>query len=128
MPLVRINVQKCVQDSQEYGSTDEYMVSRVFYTINVDGAPRGEYYSDIKQIVGSAYSSGNMEVSRPHEYRGPYDHSVFSDEVARYFCRLVSSSGAMFSLGGAANVRMENNTFIVPYHFQFEAEGAAASW
>jgi hypothetical protein len=128
MPLVRINVQKCVQDSQEYGSTDEHMVSRVFYSIDVDGASKGNYYSDIKQVVGSAYSSGNMEVSRPHEYRGPYDHNVFSDEVAGYFCKLVSSSGAMISLGGATNVRMRNNTFVVPYHFQFEAEGAVASW
>ncbi len=128
MPLVRVNVKKCVQDSQEYGSTDEHMVSRVFFSIDVDGVSKGEYYSDIKQVVGSAYSSSNMEVSRPHEYRGPYDHNFFSDEVAGYYCKLVSSSGAMISLGGATNVRMRNNTFVIPYHFQFEAEGPAASW
>jgi hypothetical protein len=43
--------------------------------------------------------------------------------VAGYFCQCVNSSGAMISLGGATNVRMRNNTFTVPYLFQFEAEG-----
>ena len=128
MPLVSINVKKCIQDSQEYGSTDEHMVSRVFYSIDVDGVSKGDDYSDIKQIVGSAYSSDNMEVSRPHEYRGPYDHHIFSDELAGYFSRLVNSSGSMISLGGATNVRMRNNTFIIPYRFQFEADRPAASW
>jgi hypothetical protein len=125
MPLLSINFKKCVQDSQEYGSTDEHMVSRVFFSIDVDGVPKGDYFSDIKQIVGSAYSSGNMEVSRPHDYRGPYDHEQFSNEVAGYFCKFVNSSGAMISLGNATNVRMMNNTFTFPYQFQFEAEGPA---
>ena len=52
MPFLRVNVTKCVQDSREYGSTDEHMVSRVFYSIDVDGVPKGDYYSDIKQVVG----------------------------------------------------------------------------
>jgi len=52
MPFLRVNVTKWVQDSQEYGSTDEHMVSRVFYSIDVDGVPKGDYYSDIKQVVG----------------------------------------------------------------------------
>ncbi|MBU6435665.1 MAG: hypothetical protein KJS98_20345, partial [Nitrospirae bacterium] len=89
---------------------------------------KGEYYSDIKQIVGSTYSSGNMEVSRPCGYNGPYDHRIFSDEIAGYFSKLVNSSGSTISLGGVNNVRMMNNTFVMPYHFQFEAEGPAASW
>ena len=126
MPFMCINIKQCVQDSQEYGSTDEHMVSRVFYSIDVDGVSKGDDYSDIKQIVGSAYSSDNMEVSPPHEYRGPYDHNTFSNEIAGYFCKCVNSSGAMISLG-TANVRMRNNTFVMPYHFQFEV-GGPAGW
>lgn len=128
MPFVTVNVTRCVQDSQEYGSTDEFMVSRVFYSIDVDGVPKGNDYSDLKQVVGSAYSSDNIEVSPPHGYRGPYDHNTFSNEVAGYFCQCVNSSGAMISLGSAALFRMKNNAFEIPYRFQFEAEGPAASW
>ncbi len=129
MPLVEINVQKCIQDSQEFGSTDEHMMSRVFFSVELDGVPKGNDYCDIKQIVGSTYSSRNMEVGRPKEYRGPYDHRVFSDEIAAYFSRCVGSNGAGISFGkNAQNIRMRNNTFAFPYRFQFEAEGTAASW
>ena len=128
MTLVRVKVQKCIQDSQEYGSTDEHMVSRVFFAIGVDGGLYDEDYCDIKQIVGSAYGSGNMEVSRPHKYRGPYDHEIFSDKIAGYFSKLVNSSGSIISLGGATNVRMRNNIFVNPYEFTLDAEETGASW
>ena len=128
MPLVRTKVEKCIQDSQEYGSTDEHMVSRVFFTIGADDGPEEEDYCDIKQIVGSAYSSDNMEVSRPHKYHGPLNYEIFSDEIAGYFSKLVNSSSAIISLGEAKNVRMRNNTFVKPYEFKFNAEPTEAGW
>lgn len=128
MPLVRVAVKKCIQDSQEYGSNDEEMISRVFFSIYVDGVLKGEYHADIKQIVGSTYSSDNIEVTRPQNYAGPFNHELFSDKIAGYFSKLVNSSGSMISLGGAKNIRMINNTFIMPYEFQFEAEQTGASW
>lgn len=125
VPLVSINVDRCIQDSQEFGSTDKHMVSRVFYSIDVDGVPKGFFYSNLKQVVGSAYRSDNVEVSPPHGYNGPYNHNTFSNEVAGYFCRSV---GSILLLGPGTLVRMRNNTIVVPYRFQFEAEGPAASW
>ena len=104
------------------------MVSRVFYSIDVDGVAKGNDYSDLKQIVGSAYSSDNIEVSPPREYRGPYDHTAFSNELVGYFCKLVNLSGAMLSRGRATNVRMRDNTFSIPSRFQFKAEGPANIW
>lgn len=114
MPIVTVKVQKCVQDSQEYGSTDEHMVSRVFFTIGTDGGPQVDDYCDIKQIVGSSYSPADTEVHLPHSYRGPYDHKIFSDKIKGYYAKLVNSSGSIISLGGSQNVRMMNNTFVMP--------------
>lgn len=128
MPIVRINVKKCIQDSQEYGSTDEHMISRVFFDVEVDGVQKGDDFCDIKQIVGSSYSSGNMEVSPPSKYRGPYDHQVFSGEIAGYYCKLVNPSGSILSLGDAQNVRMKNHVFHAPHRFEFDAEPPGASW
>ena len=128
MPLVRINVQRCIQDSQELGSTDKHMVSRVFFSIEVDGVSEGDDYCEIKQTVGSTYSPETLEVSRPYKYRGPYDHRAFSDEIARYFSTLVNSSGAVISVGNPQPIRMMHNIFVSSYHFQFDAEGSGASW
>jgi len=100
----------------------------MFFSIGADGGPKEEDYCDIKQIVGSAYSSDNMEVSRPHKYCGPYDHGIFSDEIAGYFSKLVNSSGAIISLGGAKSVRMMNNAFVSSHEFTIDAEETGASW
>jgi hypothetical protein len=126
MPVVTVNVTVCIKDSQEYGSTDEYMVSRVFYSIEVDGVPKGDDYSDLKQVVGSAYSFDNIEVSPPHEYRGAYDHNTFAKEIAGYFCKCVSSNGALISIRPGAQVRMQNNALFLPYRFQFETRWASS--
>jgi len=34
MTRVRVTLKKCIQDSQDYGSNDEHMVSRVFLSID----------------------------------------------------------------------------------------------
>lgn len=128
MSIVRVNISHCIQDSQEYGSTDEHMVSRVFGDISVDGENKGEFYSDIKQIVGSAYSSENLEVARPPAYSGPFDHQAFSHGMKDYYLRLVNSSGAIVTLGGAKGVRMSGNRFEISSQFEFEAEGPSAGW
>jgi hypothetical protein len=104
------------------------MVSRVFISIGPVDGPKEEDYCDIKQIVGSVYSSDNMEVSRPHNYRGPFDYEIFSGEISGYFSTLVNSGGGMISLGGAKNVRMKNNTFVKPYEFKFNAEQTGDGW
>jgi hypothetical protein len=128
MPLVRINISHCIQDSQEYGSTDEHMVSRVFHRITVDGVPKGDSHCDIKQIVGATYSSEDMEVGLPYNHQGPFNHQVYTDEIKGYFSRLVNSSGATISLGKAQKVRMRNNRFDIPYQFEFQAGRPTASW
>ena len=33
MKKARVTFRKCIQDSQEYGSNNEYMVSRVFFDL-----------------------------------------------------------------------------------------------
>lgn len=55
MARIRITFNRCIQDSQEYGSDDEHMVSRVFFNIQVNGEGKGEFTSDIKQTVGGGY-------------------------------------------------------------------------
>lgn len=64
----------CIQDSQEYGSNDEYMVSRVLFDLTVETNAHPRLYVDIKQVVGSNYESGAIEVGRPVGYSGPFNY------------------------------------------------------
>jgi hypothetical protein len=119
---------RCVQDSQEYGSTDQHMVSRVFFWLADGGRRYDDLYVDVKQVAGGDYERDPLEVSRPFGYNGPFNHIAFRAEVESYYRNLVGRAGTGIRLGPGATVRMYNNTFIVTRPFTLEATGGDAAW
>ena len=119
MARITVQVTMCIQDSQEFGSDDEHMVSRVFYSLAVDGVEKGDFHSDIKQTVGSEI--GMIEVYPPVGYNGPLDYQKFRDKIADYYNSLVGPGGSAIGLGPSAkNIRMRNNTIRKPHRFELE--------
>jgi hypothetical protein len=114
VPLTTVHFQRLVQDSQEYGSNDEHMVSRVFFALEVDGTVAPNLYVDIKQTVGSSFETAPIEVSKPVGYKGPFDHSAFSSIVEKYYRSQVGATGSGIRISGGGNIRMRNNLFIQP--------------
>lgn len=130
MSRAKVFFRECVQDSQDYGSDDEHMVSRVFFSLEVDGKKYDEMYVDLKQAVGSSYETGPIEVSSPRgaKYHGPFNHQAFSDGVEQYYRGLVGSKGKAIRISGATNIRMRNNRYAVPMTIEFEVSGADEAW
>ena len=77
MPTAMIQFHKCVQDSQDYGSDEEHMVSRVFLTLEAEDQTYPNLTVDIKQAVGEPFEGGVLEVSRPRGYHGSLDYQEF---------------------------------------------------
>lgn len=127
MAKARVTFNRLVQDSQDYGSNDEHMVSRVFFTLEIDGT-KHELYADIKQTVGSSYETGPIEVSKPHGYSGPFSHQEFQRAAEIYYRSLVGSSGSGIRIQGGANIRMRNNTFFKQAVFEFEVGKESTAW
>jgi hypothetical protein len=108
MPTAIVHFRELIQDSQNYGSDEENMVSRVFFDLQVDDKKYPGAYANIKQTVGAA-ASDPMEVSPPAGYTGLFDHQRFQTEVEKYFRSLVRTSGVSIRTGpGARNVRMRD--------------------
>ena len=119
MPKVRITFLECIQDSREYGSDDEYMVSRVSVDIAVDRADQGRFIADLKQAVATDFETGPIEVGWPVDvethkpYRGPFDQTRFAEAATKYFRDLRGSDGwAMKLQPGRPNDRMQGNRFV----------------
>lgn len=129
MPKVTLQFTHLVQDSQDYGSDDEHMVSRAFFDVGCAGRTVASH-ADVKLVVGGDYASDPLEVGRPAGYQGPFDHAKFSDAVSQYVRRAVGPEAIGIRLGpGARNVRMRNNTFQCPWTVSFDvAEGDPAGW
>lgn len=128
MAKAKLTFHKCIQDSQAYGSDDEHMVSRVFFTFTVAGKERPDLYADVKQTVGSDFESGSIEVSRPHGYNGPINYKAFRTAVEKYYRGLVGSQGSGIRISGGRNIRMRNNTIIQPMSVEFEIDEGEAGW
>ena len=122
-----VTLQKCVVDSQEFGSDDEHMVSRVFFHIDVEGK-ESDSFVDLKQAVGSSFETGPLEVSKPRG-RGPWNHQEFSRQVESYYRSCVGAQGRGFRIGpGASNIRLQNCVVSTVKTFEFEVNGPNASW
>lgn len=126
--IARITFNKCIQDSQDFGSNDEHMVSRVFFVLEVEGRSHTGLYADIKQSVGGNFDVDRIEVSRPERYRGPLNYEAFRNAVENYYRGLVGSQGTGIRISGASNVRMRNNTFIREACYDFEIPDGGVGW
>jgi hypothetical protein len=112
---MKIDFEKVIQDSQEFGSDDEHMVSRVFFSLMVDGKEHWGLHSNIKQTLGADYETGAIEVSPPIGYDGPIDYEIFRQAVEGYYRRLIGSQGKAIRLDpGSTGIRMRNNLFKSP--------------
>jgi hypothetical protein len=88
-----VHFKELIQDSQNYGSDDEVMVSRVFFDLQVGDKRYPGAYANIKQKVG-AVASDPIEVSPPAGYAGPFDHQKFQSEVEKYFRSIIGNSAS----------------------------------
>lgn len=109
------------QDSQELGSTDEHMVSRVFFDVLVRKKLHRGLYADVKQTVGTSYESAPLEVSFPPGFKGPLNYRQFRAFVEAYYRRAVGPTGMGLCVGVSAVVRVKNNVFSFPWVVDFEA-------
>lgn len=96
------------------------MVSRVFFSLEIEGKRFTDLYVDIKQLIGSDFEASPLEVSAPHGYSGPFNHEEFRDAVENYYRSLVGASGSGINSPGGANIRMSSNIFLKEASTDFE--------
>jgi len=125
-----VTFYECIQDSQDYGSDDEHMISRVFFSMEVGGKKYDGLHADLKQAVGSDFETGYIEVSQPRgaSYRGPFNHDAFSKGAEKYFRSLVGSKGSGIRITGGGSARMRNNRYRQPMTVECEVSGADVAW
>src|SRR4030042_3449613 len=85
----KVTFTKCIQDSQDYGSNDDQMVSRVFFSLQIGQKSYPDLYVDIKQSAGGSFETTPLEVGTPHGYDGPFNYCAFRKAAEDYYRSLV---------------------------------------
>jgi hypothetical protein len=128
MPNIRIDFTHCIQDAHEFGSDDEFMVSRVFFSATPSAGAPQEAHCDIKQAVGSSYETGKIEVGQIDGLKISINYEDFRAAAESYYRKLVGSSGMAIRIEGAANVRMYNNHFGMPWAVEIRSGDEKGGW
>ncbi len=125
MSKLELIFSKCIQDSQEYGSTNEHMISRIFFSI--DGK---EYECNVRQPYGENFSFENdpIEVESPEELKKLINYGQFRDEVENYYRKMVGANANGIRIQGGTNIRMYSNTFIIPHTATIDKAGMSGAW
>ncbi len=128
MATVKVLFHEILQDSQEFGSDNEHMVSRVFFSVEVNGQRFDQLYADIKQTVGSSYETAPLEMSSPRGgYKGPFNSDEFQRAAEGYYRKYIGSTGRFVS-GSLTGMRMWNNQIVSPLVIEFDASGPDVAW
>jgi hypothetical protein len=120
MERAKVTFKKLIQDSQDFGSDDDHMISRIFFDLEYRGQTHRDLQVDVKQTVGSDIERDPIEVGHTEGYSGPGNYTAFRGETEKYFRSLVGASASGIRISGGSNIRMRNNTFSRPHSVEFE--------
>ena len=109
---IKVSFHRLIQDSQELGSDNEFMVSRLFFSLEVAGSVYKDLYANLKQTVGSDYTEENIEVGPPVGYSGPFNHEAFAEAARQYYLGCVGPNAWGMRISAGAGFRAQNNTFV----------------
>jgi hypothetical protein len=80
---IQLTFEAGVQDAQEYGSNDVWMVSRVFFWVLREGSPPGDYWADLRRLAGDKFE--RMRIPLPATYTGPMAYADLRQRVGEDF-------------------------------------------
>lgn len=128
MTTAKVTFHGCHQDSQKFGSNDDHMVSRIFFDLEIEGKEFSNLSVDIKQTVGSNFKNAPLEVSSPHDYKGPFNHDAFRKEAELYYRESFGPKGSAIRWENVEDLRMQDNIVARDKVVEFEVKGGPSGW
>ncbi|MEN6560907.1 MAG: hypothetical protein ABFD52_09050 [Acidobacteriota bacterium] len=112
---------KVFQNSQDLGTDDDHLVSRVFYDLETPTGTLAGLFSDVKLTPGADFSQDPLEVSYPEELNGILGYGILRPLVERYYRANIGETGSGIRIGpGCKGIVMRDNTCIMRMAFPVE--------
>ena len=125
----KIHFQRCLQNMQDYGTNDEFMVSRVFYSVELPNRTIPELSVEVKQTAGDSFERGSIEVGSPEGTSlGKVNYLAFRDAVETYYRSLVGKQSHGIHVKGSASIIMRNNMFEYPMTVEIPIDTESGGW
>jgi hypothetical protein len=109
MSMGKLILTSILQNSQEFRTTDEHTVSRVYFDLDTGDAVLPGLYADVKQTVGSDYERDPLEVSLPESLAGRLGYLEFRGHIEQYYRESFGPAGSAINFGPNARIIMTDN-------------------
>jgi len=117
---------RLIQNSQELGTDDDHLVSRVFFDLETPEGINGGLHSDVKLSPGADFSNDPLEVSFPDAVRDVLGYETLRREVEQYYRDNVGATGRGIMIGpGAKGIVMKDNLFVSRKEVEVELLGSS---
>ena len=123
LATMRVRFTSCAYDSQDYGSDDQYIVSRVFFSLWCEGVRYSGLHADIKHPVDGDFETDPLEITLPHGYEGQISPEGFRRAVGQYYRLLVGRGVELGFQDRTGMFKMRDNIFLGPRSFKFPLGG-----
>ena len=120
MPKATVQFTHAILDSQEYGSNNEYMVSGVFFSLEINGRAFNNLHVEVRQTPGSDFEKYPLAIGVPQGYEGPFNANNFRPVVEAYYRQLIGQQARLFNIQSGRIIRMFNCRLNHPYNAEFE--------
>ena len=116
MTKVHVLFKRIIVDLQElqcFEPSDDHMISRLFFDLEVGGNHYYDMMVEVKQPYGTQYESEPLEVSKMiGPYKGNWNHNDFSELVEKYYRSLIGKEGKSIKTTDKANNTLFKNCVI----------------
>ncbi len=125
MTKAHVLFKRIIVDSQSiecFKPSDDHMISRLFFDLEIDGKHYSDMMVEVKQPYGTKYELEPVEVSKLiGPYQGNWNHNYFSELVDKYYKSLIGKKGKIIKITDEARATtFRNCTFHLQEKFEFE--------
>lgn len=85
MPRSNVTFKACLLDAPDYGSTEECMVSRVYFDLMVRGNFRPDLWAEVKQSKEGSFLTMPVEITGPRVLEPALRCISFRNAVEAYY-------------------------------------------
>ena len=113
MGTATVAFRKCVFNTPATQSEPEYLTSRVYFDLDIDGQGYANVYVDVRGLAPLSAKDQPLEISDMYGYNGPFNFEVFCGSVEFYLGQV---------LGGKESILSSENGFLPLSDWTIEQE------
>lgn len=122
MKTAKVTFHKIIVEKQVLGGDEECILSKVVFSLEIEGQRYENLSVPLKQVVGTTYEEKAFEVGIPKGYGGPFNYEHFRKVATDYYVVDTGAFAKLLKVHKNSKVILESMTFEQEITFEMTVE------